>query len=201
MSLRTHLFILYHFIASIFGIIIAFSVDRHKEIGIHSASTTLISAIGFVLLIVLKDHGTYALYIAVILANTGLGPINSTLSSWCSCNFGDRTKRSVVIAIVNALGNVGGAIAGQIYRESDSPQYIQGHTANLIFVICVVAGCVGLKLAYRHTNNKRDTMSLEAREKIITKNKLNILGDKVSIHDGGRVIIFFFTVMYYFRFV
>ncbi|KAG2216737.1 hypothetical protein INT45_003196, partial [Circinella minor] len=171
--------------ASIFGIIIAFSVDHHKEIGIHSASTTLISVIGFALLIVLKDHGTYALYISVILATTGLGPINSTFSSWCSCNFSDRTKRSVVIATVNALGNVGGAIAGHIYRESDSPQYIQGHTANLIFVICVVGGCVGLKLAYRHTNHKRDTMSLEERENIIIKNKLNILGDK---HPDFRYI-------------
>ncbi|KAI9274737.1 major facilitator superfamily domain-containing protein [Phascolomyces articulosus] len=174
-----------NFVASLLGLAVAFSVDYYKEIGLHSAASLLISIIGFALMIILKDQGTYPLYAAIILATAGIGPLNVTLASWPSCNFSGRMKRSAAIAITNAFGNIGGAVSGQLFRESDAPQYIHGNIASLIFVICSFIGCVGIKLVYRHANLKRDTMDASERENILAKDNATTLGDK---HPDFRYI-------------
>ncbi|KAI7857590.1 major facilitator superfamily domain-containing protein, partial [Circinella umbellata] len=108
-------------IAAIVTITIAFNADRTRERGFHIFGVSLISVLGYALLIGLKDKGTLPLYIAVILVTMGGVAVSTCVISWLVCNMAGRAKRSTATAILVTCGNVSGALSGQIYRASDAP--------------------------------------------------------------------------------
>lgn len=80
----------------------------------------------------------------------------STSWAWLSCNLAGSNKRAAGTAIVYSIGNIGGAISGQIYRAEWAPRYVQGHAINLgCYVLAIVAG-LALWWSYRRDNVLRD---------------------------------------------
>lgn len=83
--------------------------------------------------------------------------------SWLANNVAGTNKRAAATAVVFSMGNIGGAIAGQIYRAEWAPRYVKGHAINL--------GCYGgaliavtlLWVSYKRDNARRDR---EAGERI-----------------------------------
>ncbi|KAG2226073.1 hypothetical protein INT45_011690 [Circinella minor] len=165
-------------IAAIVTIIIAFNADRTRERGFHIFGMSLIPVLGYALLIGLKDKGTPPLYIAVILVTTGGIAVNTCVISWFVCNMAGRAKRSTATAILVTCGNIAGALSGQIYRASDAPQYIRGHTTSLALISCSAITSIIMKIVLRKENERRDSMSIEERHDIFAKKDPNKLGDK-----------------------
>ena len=140
----------------------------------------LLATLGYIFLITLKDQGVPGLYFATILVTTGMYAAYASFASWFTNNIAGRTKRSVAVALITSIGNVGGCIAGQLYRTSDSPHYVHGHAAVLGFMIVGVIFTLILKFLFIHINKKRDNMTPEERYVIISKNTSIDLCDKVT---------------------
>ncbi|KAI9274654.1 major facilitator superfamily domain-containing protein [Phascolomyces articulosus] len=165
-------------IASVFAIIVATSADYTKDRGYHIISSLILAILGFALLIGLKNHGSTALYVAMTLTVIGLQCSVSCCMSWYSCNFAGRIKRSISLALIVSCGNLGGVISGQMYRQSDAPQYIHGHTAALALTFCGTFLASLMKFILQHENTRRNKMSTEDRHQILSKIDANKLGDK-----------------------
>ncbi|KAG2217614.1 hypothetical protein INT45_004169 [Circinella minor] len=165
-------------LAAICAITSAFSADHNKERGLHIFSASLVAVLGYVLLISLKDYGPIPLYIAVTLAASGVLTASICIVSWSTCNFAGRTKRSITTAIIGSCGNIGGVLSGQLYRASDAPQYIHGHTASLILISCTVITSMFLKIILKKENLRRERMTIEEREELFMKKDVKQLGNK-----------------------
>ena len=109
--------------------------------------------------------------------------VSTCVISWLVCNMAGRAKRSTATAILVTCGNVSGALSGQIYRASDAPQYIKGHTASLALISCAGIASIILKIVLRKENARRDNMSIEERLDIFAKKDPNKLGDKVKVNN------------------
>ena len=165
--------------ACIFTTLNGFSAERQSERGLHITAAATLSAVGYILLITLKDQGVAGLYIGTILVASGIYAAYAPIASWFTNNFSGRTKRSVAIATINSIGNIGGIIAGQLYRANDAPQYIHGHFASLGFMAGVGILALSLKMTFIQINRTRDRMTEEQRAAMIEEKK--DLCDKVSL--------------------
>lgn len=76
--------------------------------------------------------------------------------AWLSSNVAGSNKRAAASGLIFSIGNIGGAISGQIYRAEWAPRYIQGHAINIgCYVLALTAGTI-LWWSYRTDNAKRD---------------------------------------------
>ena len=66
--------------------------------------------VGYTLLITLRDKSAAALYVGSILAAMGAFGMSPIKTSWFSNNFAGHMRKSVAIALLTSLGNIGGAI-------------------------------------------------------------------------------------------
>ncbi|RUS24386.1 LOW QUALITY PROTEIN: major facilitator superfamily domain-containing protein [Jimgerdemannia flammicorona] len=107
-------------VACFFSILLAFTSDHFRERGLHVAIPATVAMVGYILMIILKDSGSQALYGAATLTATGIFSKTPAMFSWFANNIGGHTKRGVAIAAIIAFGNIGGAIGGQIYRADDT---------------------------------------------------------------------------------
>jgi MFS family permease len=80
----------------------------------------------------------------------------STMWAWLAQNVASSNKRAAATGLIFSMGNIGGAISGQIYRAAWAPRYVNGHAINLgCYVIAFVSGLV-LWWSYRRDNMLRD---------------------------------------------
>ncbi|KAF9435583.1 hypothetical protein BGZ76_005957 [Entomortierella beljakovae] len=154
-------------VACICTILLGFSSDRFQERGYHGAAALGISALGYILLIVTREASTAAKYISLILCTSGVYAFTPVMLSWPSSNIGGHTKRGVAIATIISFGQIGGAVAGGLYREDDAPHYVRGNaicaglTTAATFLVLIFKACL------RRENKRRDQLSPEEREKEI----------------------------------
>ncbi|KAI9248552.1 major facilitator superfamily domain-containing protein [Phascolomyces articulosus] len=170
-----------YIIAGIFTVLNGFSASKREERGIHAIIPLLFAMLGFILLMALNDDkkNLPGLYFAAILITTGSFSAYGAIGPWFTNNFSGRTKRSVAVAFITCVGNVGGVIAGQIYRAEDSPHYRHGHLAAMIFCVVTVIGSLVMKTALIRINKKRDNMTAEERLEIIKNGDMSTLINRV----------------------
>ncbi|KII90140.1 hypothetical protein PLICRDRAFT_53249 [Plicaturopsis crispa FD-325 SS-3] len=105
----------------------------------------------------------------------------SVLWSWLSMNTAGTNKRATATGLVFSMGNIGGAISGQIYRAEWAPRYVQGHAINLAcYVVALVFGTL-LCWGYKRDNALRDKMAEERDLKgggTMLGDELGDLGDR-----------------------
>ncbi|SAM04889.1 hypothetical protein [Absidia glauca] len=150
-------------IACFFTIIIALHADKKRERGYHIAAPAFVGMIGYMLLVVLKDRGPSVMFVAAIITTTGVFAHIPAMLSWFTNNIGGHTKRGVASAFIISIGNVGGAIGGQVYRSDDAPYYSRGHE------ICMglMCGAWVLSLLFKYLlereNKRRENLTPEER--------------------------------------
>ncbi|KAI9272730.1 major facilitator superfamily domain-containing protein [Phascolomyces articulosus] len=164
-------------VACFFTILTGISADKQSERGLHVAIPSFIAGVGFILLIVLKH--TVGLYISTMIVTSGIYSACGINMPWITNNFLGSTKRSVAIATVNSFGNIGGIVAGQLYRANDGPYYIHGHAACVGVMLGVSLIAFSIKFSFIYINKKRRNMTIEERQVVIKNNEE--LCDKVSI--------------------
>jgi MFS family permease len=112
--------------------------------------------------------------IACFLAGSGIY-INVGLHvTWLGQNIAGFRKRSTSVGMQQTIGNIGGVVAGQIYRTQDKPGYRLGHAVSLA---CWVGAMIGMTVEYfiwRKRNAERAVMTEEKKALIDDK---GITGD------------------------
>ncbi|KAI9323600.1 major facilitator superfamily domain-containing protein [Dichotomocladium elegans] len=146
-------------------ILVAMHADKHGERGLHIAIPAVVGLIGYILLITLSEKGAVALYVAACITTTGVFGQIPAMLSWFSNNIGGHTKRGVATAIIVSLGNIGGAVAGQVYLGFDAPKYKRGHTICACLMGLAIFFSLLFKYLLHRINKKRDNMSPEEYKK------------------------------------
>lgn len=74
------------------------------------------------------------------------------------------------------VGNLGGAMASNFYREKDGPKFLLGHGLEIGFITMGLTAVVFLRLNYARINKKRDLLMDDGVE--LTDKEISDLGDR-----------------------
>lgn len=119
-----------------------------------------------------------ATYAGCYLVALGLYPGIPGIISWLSNNTAGSYKRGVSMGVQIGFGNLCGAIASQIYRAEDAPQFKLGHGIEVMF-ICLGFICIFiLNVGYYFVNKKKRRMIAEGKCDHYTAQELSEMGDK-----------------------
>ncbi|KAF2844676.1 MFS general substrate transporter [Plenodomus tracheiphilus IPT5] len=131
-----------------------FFTDKRGTRGVYVISIAFVAVIGFILLLTVKNNGVK--YFATFLVLLGIFPNVPQIASWNSNNIGGAVKRGVGVAMQIGVGNMGGAVAGFIFRPQDAPQYRQGHGILISMCSITIMTAIFMTLYLRRENAKRD---------------------------------------------
>ncbi|ORX90016.1 MFS general substrate transporter [Basidiobolus meristosporus CBS 931.73] len=87
-------------VACAFTILVSSMLIGRRSVGSILPLWMFIGMIGYLLLIVLRHHGSTALYISAIITNTGVFANIPSMLSWFTNNIGGHTKRAVASALI-----------------------------------------------------------------------------------------------------
>ncbi|CAK7917069.1 high-affinity nicotinic acid transporter [[Candida] anglica] len=154
-------------IISIIGI--SRASDYLKLRGPFIAAVDLIAAIGYIILIASSNNAVkyFATYLIAISLYVQAG-INL---SWTASNSMPHYRRTCVVGANQTLGNISGAIAGQVYRKSP---YRLGHSFSL-GCVCLSAVCIGLNTLWLRRQNK-------VKELILSGEKEDTMSERTGDH-------------------
>lgn len=117
-------------------------------------------------------------FFAVILSNIGVYPINPGVSSWASNNSAGAAKRSVALAYILSMGNIGGILASYIFIDSEAPGYPIGFGVSMAAALAGIFAVVFLDFYYKRINKQRDQMSIEEILGKYSEDELARLGNR-----------------------
>ncbi|RDW22808.1 major facilitator superfamily domain-containing protein [Yarrowia lipolytica] len=119
-----------------------------------------------------------ATYAGCYLVALGLYPGIPGIISWLSNNTSGAYKRGVSMGVQIGFGNLCGAIASQIYRAEDAPQFKLGHGIEVMF-ICLGFICIFvLNIGYYIVNKRKRRMIAKGQCGHYTAAELSQMGDK-----------------------
>ncbi|KAJ3204051.1 hypothetical protein HDU67_009805 [Dinochytrium kinnereticum] len=151
------------FVLSAVGTIVgAFVSDRIKSRSTVIIVSSLTAIAGFGALSATKDpNNGYGLLFLASLS----GAAYPCLWAWLSNNMSTHTGRALALGLVLGIGNIGGGIAGQIYRTEDRPYYPKGHMALAIFSGVNILLVLGLRMYFQHLNSTKEKRLAERESK------------------------------------
>lgn len=119
-----------------------------------------------------------ACYFSVFLCLIGVYPIIPGTTAWTLNNLAGPQRRSLGIAMMLTIGNVGAVIGSYIFLEAEAPKYPTGFGMSFGVAALGLICALGLEFTY-WTINKRNALVTEdeVREKY-TEDQLNEMGDK-----------------------
>jgi hypothetical protein len=117
-------------------------------------------------------------YAGVFIAACAIYPAFPGVITWLASNLAGSYKRSVGMALQIGLGNLGGACAANLYRQSDSPRYRLGHALELGFIGAGIISCLMMIAAYSRINKKRSKKMRENSGSLLSPEELSVQGDR-----------------------
>ncbi|KAI9254053.1 major facilitator superfamily domain-containing protein [Sporodiniella umbellata] len=111
---------------------VAYSSDQRKDRAYHAICGALICLAGYVILVSCIQRPE--LYTGACIAVAGIFMINPIVNAWLTSNIAPDMKKSVATAMAVSANNAAGLVGSNIYRKSDAPRYIRGHSLNLVFI-------------------------------------------------------------------
>ncbi|OCF76535.1 hypothetical protein I204_02232 [Kwoniella mangroviensis CBS 8886] len=134
----------------------AFLSDRYQRRGFFLMGWSLVGATGYLLLLTIPIRYPGALYAAVYVASSAVGPLIATTISWTGNTFGNHYKKAVAMGLVFSAGNSGGIVSSQAYRNKDAPRFLPGHATALAFCLLNFTMAVILYFGVKRENKRRD---------------------------------------------
>ncbi|CAG8792369.1 35388_t:CDS:2, partial [Racocetra persica] len=95
-------------------------------------------------------------------------------------NLAGDSKRSVGCAMVIAWGNLGGVVSAQIYKPSDAPAYITGHTVTLSFLVFAIV----LSIIQRYYLNRLNKYKLEDPKRFLKGSNVDDVTHLGDLHPS-----------------
>ncbi|OTA93843.1 hypothetical protein M434DRAFT_72315 [Hypoxylon sp. CO27-5] len=162
--------------AAILAVLFAFISDRVGKRSPFVIAFLFMMIVGFSMCI--SSTNPRVVYGGVFVAACAIYPAFPGVVTWLSNNLAGSYKRSAGMAIQIGVGNLGGAMASNFYRQRDSPRYILGHGLELGFISAGIVAAFILVAAYVTINKKRDKIIQEGRETHYTAEELSAQGDR-----------------------
>lgn len=143
-------------------LIAGYTVDRYGHRFVHYVVGVAVTMIALIVLMTVETlRVRYAMFFLVMFMFV---PI-SVIWAWLAGNVAGANKRAAATGLIFSSGNIGGAVAGQIYRIDWAPRYVRGHAVNLgCYVLALLAG-TALWASYRLDNRLRDEQAAGDSEK------------------------------------
>ncbi|KFY64761.1 hypothetical protein V496_03048 [Pseudogymnoascus sp. VKM F-4515 (FW-2607)] len=168
--------------AAILTIIVAYFSDKAEKAGKSRSPYVFIPMCcilaGFVIAIAGSAAGNVPglVYAGVFIATCGIYPAFPGNVTWISNNLAGSYKRAVGMAFQIGVGNLGGAMASNFYREKDGPKFLLGHGLEIGFITMGLTAVIFLRLNYARINKKRDLLMDDGAE--LTDKEISDLGDR-----------------------
>lgn len=143
--------------------------SRYKVLMALAVPTT----IGYVILIA-NPRNIGALLLACFLTGSAIYVNVGLHVTWLGQNVAGFRKRSTSVGMQQTIGNIGGVIAGQIYRSKDKPGYRLGHAVSLAAWVVFIVGASMEYYIWKTRNAHREKMSEEEKDEMAVK---GITGD------------------------
>ncbi|KZV97993.1 MFS general substrate transporter [Exidia glandulosa HHB12029] len=153
-----------------------YTVDKFGHRFLHYTAGISVTVVALIVLMTVEQlKARYAMFFFVMFMFV---PI-SVIWAWLAGNVAGANKRAVATGLVFSLGNIGGAVAGQIYRLEWAPRYVQGHAVNVGCYVVALAAGAALWWSYRVDNRRRDADAADG-EKASFEEDHNMLGEKLG---------------------
>ncbi|KAK4160701.1 MFS general substrate transporter [Cladorrhinum sp. PSN259] len=162
--------------AAILAVLTAYLSDRVGKRSPFIIGCLFIMIIGFSMCI--ATDNPRVVYGGVFIATCAIYPAFPGVITWLCNNLSGSYKRSVGMAIQIGVGNLGGAMASNFYRQHDAPRYILGHALELGFIVAGIAAAFILILGYTTINKKREKTIREGGLSLYTSEELSAMGDR-----------------------
>lgn len=104
------------------------------------------------------------------------------LMAWVANNLAPSWRKSIGIAFVYCLANLGGSVGSNIYLEEEKPRYWLGFGFSLGVLTAAIVACVLLKTLLTAVNRKRERMDVEEIKRTWTEEQLMAMGDKSPLY-------------------
>ncbi|KAI1066679.1 hypothetical protein LB507_011087 [Fusarium sp. FIESC RH6] len=117
-------------------------------------------------------------YGGVFIAACAIYPAFPGVITWLANNLSGSYKRSVGMAIQIGVGNLGGAMASNFYRQKDGPRYILGHALELGFIGGGIIAALILIFGYSRINKSRERRMAAGEHETVSEEELSAKGDK-----------------------
>ncbi|KAF9372438.1 hypothetical protein CPB97_001266, partial [Podila verticillata] len=140
----------------------ALSSDHHIERGLHYAGPVVVSAVGYILIV--TEDSSPVWHIGLPVATAGSFSSVPAITSWFSTNIGGHTKRAVAIGFIISVGNLDGAIGGQVYRGNGAANRYVRHATCAVAMVCSVFMTLTMKWLLARENKRRSQLLLEEYE-------------------------------------
>ncbi|CAJ2501270.1 Uu.00g041230.m01.CDS01 [Anthostomella pinea] len=162
--------------AAVLAVISAYLSDRAGRRSPFVIGFLLLMIIGFAMCI--SSSNPRVVYGGVFVVTCGIYPAFPGMITWLSNNLAGSYKRSAGMAIQIGVGNLGGAMASNFYRQKDSPRYILGHALELGFISTGIVAAFILIAGYAAINKKRYKSLQNGGEAQFSPEELSAQGDK-----------------------
>ncbi|RGP60417.1 tartrate transporter [Fusarium longipes] len=126
----------------------------------------------------ISTNNPKVVYGGVFIAACAIYPAFPGVITWLANNLSGSYKRSVGMAIQIGVGNLGGAMASNFYRQKDGPRYILGHALELGFISGGIIAALILIFSYSRINKSRERRMAAGEHEAISEEELSALGDK-----------------------
>ncbi|KAM6503393.1 Major facilitator superfamily domain containing protein [Amanita muscaria] len=147
-------------VAAVVLVLFSFVSDRIQSRGIPMAIASTISAIGYLLLLVVKDNRVR--YFSIFCLTSGTYTPISLILAWFAHNLGSETKKATGIPVLMAIGQCGSILGSHIFPKTDGPLYIRGYAICCALAwLCVICSLILTaipQISYRWDNAKRNRL-------------------------------------------
>ncbi|BEI80833.1 hypothetical protein CcaverHIS002_0113620 [Cutaneotrichosporon cavernicola] len=143
---------------------------------------SLVTIVGYAILLA-NPANLGARLFACFLAGMGIYICVGLQVTWLGQNMAGYRKRSFAIGIQLTMGNIGGVIAGQIYRTNHKPAYKLGHAASLGFWAVAILATTLQFYVWRRRNVHREALTAEEKAE---KDERGVTGDH---HHAFRYVL------------
>lgn len=143
-----------YFVAFLFALITTFLADRTQQRGLVLIVTSLVGAIGYLVLATVDRVG--ARYFAVFLAAAGVFSTIPNILAWTLNNQGNDSRRGAGLVLINVVGQCGPVLGTRLYPANEAKRYVKGMSVCAAFMLFAAVLSLALRFLLVWENRRLD---------------------------------------------
>ncbi|KAI6143719.1 MFS general substrate transporter [Pisolithus tinctorius] len=141
-------------------LVVAYFSDKTQRRSPFIFASQVIAIVGFIINITNVPNGVKYFGTYLCVAGPYTGGVGTII--WLANNLEGKLKRAVGMALMICIGNLGGAIASNIFRSQDAPRYILGLGVEIALLAMGMIAVPIIALTYRRMNARKDALWQQA---------------------------------------